>query len=419
LESSKTLLKVSSATAKALKITHIITSIEGGAGKACLNLHQALLKEKIDSKVLYLYGDAEGQAAIYQVKTANTFLRRVLRKTGLSGRKEDLIYKKIKKAGGHYQTVSLPYSSYQLHQHPLVIKADVIHLHWVGDFVDLAPFFANVAKPIVWTLHDMNPIEGIFHFDSDQKANPALAEIDQRIRSQKLQIIEQYQPHLVTSSLYCENKIKEKGLNCASTTIPCIIDTEKWSAIPKRDARKALGLANDCITIGFGAQALRHPFKGYTLFREALSQFIDEHQLPIQLLTFGAHDQAEESSPNSKVKHLGKINQQLLNTAYAAMDIFIVSSAEESFGQVGFEALLCNTPIIASSTGAMPEYATFPSSVFETNHIEQLKQHLINAIALVNAEDISLKHIRNHVINWYAAARPLQKHIELYQTLTA
>lgn len=419
MESSKTLPKVSPATPKVLKITHIITSIEGGAGKACLNLHRALLNEKVDSKVLFLYGDDKGQAAVYPAKTVNTLLRKALRKTGLSGRKEDLIYKEIKKVGGHYETVSLPYSNYQLHQHPLVKQADVIHLHWIGDFVDLASFFANVAKPIVWTLHDMNPVEGIFHFKNDQNANPALAEIDQKIRLQKTQIIERYQPYLITSSLHCENKIKEKQLNCASTTIPCIIDTEKWAAISKRDAKNALGLANDCVTIGFGAQMLKHPFKGYKVFRETLNQLIEEHQLPIQLLTFGAYDQMEEALNDSKVRHLGNLSQQLLNTAYAAMDIFVVSSNEESFGQVGFEALLCNTPIIATTTGAMPEYAAFPSSLFEMNDSEKLKQNIINTIALINVADTSLKNVRNNVINWYMAARPLQRHIELYETLTA
>lgn len=403
-----------------MKITHIIASIEGGAGKACINLHKALLAENLDSKIVHLYGDAKGQSGIFKVKSANSFLRRILRKLGLSKRKEDLVTRQIKAIGGNYQTVSLPYSSYKLHLHPLVKQADIIHLHWVGDFVDLDSFFAGVPQPIIWTLHDMNPIEGIFHFESDQLANPKLATIDQNIRQQKKQLIESRKPHLVVSSLLSKKKSHERALNCPIHAISCVIATEKWLAIPKPEAKKALGLNEDCLTIGFGAQSLTLPFKGYKLFCSALGQLMEEQQMEIQLLTFGEYESTSLRPVGSKVRHLGKINdQQQLNAAYAAMDILVVPSAEESFGQVGFEALLCNTPIVATATGAMPEYVTFPSSTFEVNQVDQLKQQLLNTIALVSAEDVSLKNIRTNIINWYAEANPLKKHIELYQTLTA
>jgi len=56
--------------------------------------------------------------------------------------------------------------------HPLVEWADVIHLHWVPDFVDYPSFFKMVKKPIVWTLHDKFPAVGLEHYCGPYSALP-------------------------------------------------------------------------------------------------------------------------------------------------------------------------------------------------------------------------------------------------------
>ena len=58
---------------------------------------------------------------------------------------------------------TLPISEYKVHLHSLIDWADIIHLHWIQDFIDFPTFFANVHKPILWTCHDLNPMMGGFH----------------------------------------------------------------------------------------------------------------------------------------------------------------------------------------------------------------------------------------------------------------
>ena len=58
---------------------------------------------------------------------------------------------------------SSPISTYELSNHPLVKEADIIHLHWIQNFVNFDTFFCSVNKPIIWTLHDLNPMMGGFH----------------------------------------------------------------------------------------------------------------------------------------------------------------------------------------------------------------------------------------------------------------
>jgi glycosyltransferase involved in cell wall biosynthesis len=46
----------------------------------------------------------------------------------------------------------------------LVHDYDVYHLHWTNGLVDLARIDFFAQKPIVWTLHDMNPFTGGCHY---------------------------------------------------------------------------------------------------------------------------------------------------------------------------------------------------------------------------------------------------------------
>ena len=61
--------------------------------------------------------------------------------------------------------LSLPTSIFDVSKSNLVKEADIIHLHWVGDFVDLPSLSKKVNKPIVWTLHDENLFCGIRHYE--------------------------------------------------------------------------------------------------------------------------------------------------------------------------------------------------------------------------------------------------------------
>jgi hypothetical protein len=71
----------------------------------------------------------------------------------------------LKGKPSNYEVFSFPQTVYNITKHPLVQEADIIHLHWVANFLDYRSFFKQIQKPIVWTLHDLNPIsEKGFHY---------------------------------------------------------------------------------------------------------------------------------------------------------------------------------------------------------------------------------------------------------------
>ena len=63
---------------------------------------------------------------------------------------------------------SLPIPGYDLARHERIQNADVVHLHWVSEF--LSPFgigkLQDLGKPLVWTLHDQRAFTGGCHYSA-------------------------------------------------------------------------------------------------------------------------------------------------------------------------------------------------------------------------------------------------------------
>ncbi|MDR2993391.1 MAG: hypothetical protein LBV11_06090, partial [Bacillus cereus] len=107
------------------------------------------------------------QNNVYMSEKDNSFIAKISRKLNIDN--VTLHKKKLDKLEGKYEIASIPFSSYRLENHPLIKEADIIHLHWIADnFLNYPTFFKNIKQPIVWTLHDINPFRGIFHFDGDK-----------------------------------------------------------------------------------------------------------------------------------------------------------------------------------------------------------------------------------------------------------
>ena len=150
-----------------MKIVHISTSDKGGAGIAALRLHKGLLQQNVDSSFLSLFGSGTGETNSEfninpSVQLSN--LQKIKRKFGLPVTQVERNLRMLKGIKGDYEIFSFPFSDFQIEQHPLVQSADIINLHWVAGLINYPSFFKFIKKPVVWTLHDMNPFMGGFHY---------------------------------------------------------------------------------------------------------------------------------------------------------------------------------------------------------------------------------------------------------------
>ena len=153
-----------------MKVVHLSTSDMGGAGIAAKRLHLSMLDAGVESKflTLYKYGPDIKQHYLVQeeARSMGGKLIKRLRST-LRYRLSFLYFDPgyyLKNRPSGYDHFSFPYSRIDLWRNKILREADLIHLHWVADgMLDYVKFFKKLKKPLVWTLHDMNPFTGGCH----------------------------------------------------------------------------------------------------------------------------------------------------------------------------------------------------------------------------------------------------------------
>lgn len=147
-----------------MKILHISTSdYDGGAAKAAYRLHSGLNQLGADSRMFVKNKKSEDSSVIkYKYPTG---LGRILYKIQKNRIESEFFRYRTTRPQG-YEIFSDDRSPSRINFISQLGVADIYHLHWTSEFVDLPSFFKNVRKPLVWTLHDMFPFTGGCHYKS-------------------------------------------------------------------------------------------------------------------------------------------------------------------------------------------------------------------------------------------------------------
>jgi glycosyltransferase involved in cell wall biosynthesis len=115
-----------------------------------------------------------------------------------------------------------------------------------------------------------------------------------------------------------------------------------------------MGISPDRFVLGFGAASLTDENKGFNRFM-AVAEKVTARLGAADALVFGDGLSAAGSS-RVKVHGLGRLTSpKLQSLAYSAMDVFVVTSRMETFGQVATEAQACGTPVWAFDVGGLSD----------------------------------------------------------------
>jgi glycosyltransferase involved in cell wall biosynthesis len=417
-----------------LKVVHLNTyDGNGGAGRGCMRLNHALLDCGVDSKMIVHYKFGNNP----QIGTFNT------NKVQKSVAAFKIILERIL-AKRFLKPLRTPFSfawfGRSVIHHPDVKNADVIHLHWINHgFLDPKHIaeIAKLNKPVVWTFHDSNAFTGgchvrytCDHFMRECGNCPLLIkasddDISHTIWQQKNRAYQALDFAIAAPSSWMKRSVEVSGLMKGRSVhqIPNTLETDVFKPIDKKLAKEKAGLPADKFIFLSGFMPSRKDLHKGTQYllesMELLKQRLGADANKIELVVFG--NRGTEGVPDFpfKTSFLGTINNdEQLALHYAAADAFLIPSLEDNLPYTVMESLACGTPVIAFTTGGIPDMvqhgyngylATYRSAESFTEGMEWVINYA--------DQDQLQQQARQTVMDTFSEAVIAKKHIKLYKSL--
>ncbi len=167
--------------------------------------------------------------------------------------------------------------------------------------------------------------------------------------------------------------------------VPLGIELKQFEAraLNSKSARTALNLPADALIAGVIGRL--DPQKNQAILLRAAAQLIHEG-LPLKILIVGANTLDNSSDYQRELEELCDELQitdsvyfrpfmQDPSAAFAALDIFVMTSEKETYGMVTIEAMAAGLPVIATRSGGTPELVDDGQTgiLFEPHSDDQLR----------------------------------------------
>ena len=401
-----------------MKVVQINQSdISGGAAIAGYRLHQGLLSQRVDSKLL-----------VDKVSTNSDRVAQINRKRTV----EHLLCRLSSRLGLNYTLIP---STFNLPKHPLIQEADILNFHNLhGEYFNYLaiPSLAK-HKPIVFTLHDMWSFTGhcAYSFDCDKwkigcgncpypQTYPSISIDNTRLEWKLKQwVYQRSRLTVVTPSYWLAKKAQESLLKGFPIhQIPYGIDTEAYQPLNQDQSCSLLNIPTGKKVLIAAAQSFKDSRKGGDLLLEALSLLPDSLKTEIILLTIGTAGEAFAETVGIQTINLGYIGGDRVKAiAYSAADLCVFPTRADNLPLVLQESMACGTPMVSFNVGGVPDlvrpnvtgYLAKPEDAkdFSQGIVQLLEDDTLREKMSANCRAIALQE--------YPIELQAKRYIELYQ----
>lgn len=350
-----------------MRIVHFNT-FEGGGGaaKASLALHRAILDLGVDATLavyrktsldVTVIGLPPTRFGVLKYKFIPRFLSAI----------HYLVYRPI-------ETWSFGvFGNRSITQHVKVKEADIISLSWVAWFLDIESIgqLLKRNKPVVWTCYDMWAFTGGCHYSGDcdhfisscgscpQLGDAKGSDISEWQWIKKKKRWDTSRLTIVCPSKWLAENVRKSGLfgKVRVEVIPTGIDVSVFFPMSKAAARKSLGLPLDKKLVLFiASRGFENERKGGKLLEASLHVLHDMHQRDVPDVVILGHRQGASTVQDKFTIHSRVFNDDLsLSRLYAACDVLVAPSKADTLPLTVLQAMACGTPCVAYDAGGMSD----------------------------------------------------------------
>lgn len=403
--------------------------IEGGAAIASYRLHRGLVSSGINSTLIVQTKHSDDPSVSGPISNQQKLINQL---RPAADRLLNAAYRSRGKA--MFSTAWLPSGVVKRIE---AITPDLVHLFWVtGGFIQIEAI-GKIARPMVWTLHDMWPFTGGCHYDDGcgrflQRCGscPLLGSRNQSDLShfninRKHKSWSNAPITVVATSKWLAEMARSSSvfMNKQIEIIPNGIDIERYKPIDKLVARQAWGLPLDKRLILFSAfGGASDKRKGNQHLVPALQKLVSQGWADdLELVVVGASHPGKMPDLGVKVHFMGRLHDEISQVLlYSAVDATIAPSEQENLSNTVMESLACGTPVVAFDIGGMPDLIEHQASGYLAIPFEH--EDLARGIAWVLENDVRHKQLamcaRASVEQKYALGTVVERYLSLYRSLT-
>ena len=338
-----------------MKILHVnYSDIIGGAAIATYQLHKNLLSKNITSKMLVNNKNLDDVDIIGPSNKFDIYLN------NLRMRGSRFIKNKVFKTQNK-ESFSFNIINTNILKRINEFSSDIVHLHWIGNEMISVSQLKKIKKPIVWSFHDMWPINGGEHYSDDQRCkenyiddnkpvNDGFFDINKFLWTKKLKNFN-FEMNIICYSDWMLKLVQQSNLfkKAKINKVPYGIDLNFWKSIDKESSKKYFKINKDNKIILFGSTSGTNNRKGFKFLAKALNLLNDNK---LTLLIAGNKPKKLEILDCDYI-YLDKVdNIEDRRKLFAAVDLTVMPSLIENFGLFALESSACGIPcVIFENTG--------------------------------------------------------------------
>ena len=355
-------------------VLHILSSLESGSGKGSYLIHKELLNLGVDSRVLVLFGKKSKELNIDVL--INSPLKRIYFKfiTIVDNFLAKFVFLNTKN-----ETVDfyLGFFAIGFLNHPWCKEADIIHLHWINNFLSINQI-SNIEKPMIWTIRDMWPftVGHNYYWDEEtiSKNKKQIFNLNyffsKKFFKYKRRKFDNKSILFIGISKWISSKANESKIlkNHKLKTILNFADNDNFYPSDKDYLHRRFNINKKRKILLIGAAHLDMKYKGLNKFIDSLF-YLDPGL--VQIVCFGNIEinSLKKMKPFSVI-NLGYINsKEELSRIYSSAHIFIATSILESFGKTIVESMLCGTPCVVFDNSGPAELVAHKITGFKSSNL--------------------------------------------------